>query len=59
MKGIMANNRAATACQQTKDSEATLELVNALGLGLSSSVLQTSALEEGVEWIEKKVGTIE
>jgi hypothetical protein len=33
MESIMAKGRAATADQQTKDSEATLELVNALGLG--------------------------
>jgi hypothetical protein len=33
MESIMAKGRASTADQQTKDSEATLELVNALGLG--------------------------
>jgi hypothetical protein len=54
-----ANDRIATAGQQDKDSEATLELVSALGLGSSGSTLQTSALEERVEWIKKKVGTIE
>jgi hypothetical protein len=56
---IMANDRAATAGQQAEDSDATLELVNALGFGSSGSALQTSALEERVEWIENKVGTIE
>jgi hypothetical protein len=55
----MANNRAATAGQQAKGSEATLELVSASGLGSSSSAVQTGALEERVEWIENKVGTIE
>jgi hypothetical protein len=59
MESIMANDRAATAGQQAKDSEATLELVSALGLESSGSAVQTSALEARVEWIEKKVGTIE
>jgi hypothetical protein len=53
---IMANDRAATAGQQAKASEETLELATALDLGASSLAVRKSA---PVELIEYKVGSVE